>query len=632
MPHKLTNILTRVPSDIEIAQAATPLPIGQIATEAGILPQELDLYGNTKAKVHLSIRDRLKNSPNGKYIVVTAITPTPLGEGKTTTTVGLSQALGAHLGKKVFTCIRQPSQGPTFGIKGGAAGGGYSQIIPMEEFNLHLTGDIHAITASNNLLAAAIDARMFHEKSADDSQMFERLCPPAKDGSRKFSPVMLRRLRKLGIHKTDPNELTPEERSRFARLDIDPDTITWRRVLDTNDRMLRQITIGQGPEEKGFTRSTGFDITVASEIMAILALATDLTDMRERLGRMVIGSNHAGEPITADDIGVSGALTVLMKDTIMPNLMQTIEGTPAFVHAGPFANIAHGNSSIVADQIALKLVGPDGYVLTEAGFGADMGFEKFCNIKCRYSGLKPDGAVLVATIRALKMHGGGPKVVAGQPLAHAYTQENLELLEKGCSNMLRLIGNARSFGIPVVVAINRFKDDTDAEVALVRRLAIDAGAADAVVSNHWALGGAGAVDLGKALIKAVEKPGNFHFLYSLDLSIKEKIEIIVREMYGGSGVEYSPEAEKKVELYTRQRFDKLPICMAKTHLSLSHDPNLKGAPTGFTVPVRDIRASVGAGFLYPLLGTMATMPGLSTRPGYYDVDLDTATGRVIGLS
>jgi formyltetrahydrofolate synthetase len=632
MPHKLTNILTRVPSDIEIAQAATPLPIDRIASEAGILPEELDLYGNTKAKVHLSIRDRLKNSPNGKYIVVTAITPTPLGEGKTTTTVGLSQALGAHLGKKVFTCIRQPSQGPTFGIKGGAAGGGYSQIIPMEEFNLHLTGDIHAIVAANNLLAAAIDARMFHEQSADDTQLFERLCPPGKDGSRKFSPVMLRRLRKLGIAKTDPNELTPGERSRFARLDIDPESITWRRVLDTNDRMLRQITIGQGPEEKGFTRSTGFDIAVASEIMAVLALATDLKDMRDRLGRMVIGSNKAGEPITADDIGASGALTVLMKDTIMPNLMQTIEGTPAFVHAGPFANIAHGNSSIVADQIALKLVGPDGYVLTEAGFGADMGFEKFCNIKCRYSGLKPDGAVLVATIRALKMHGGGPKVVAGKPLADAYTQENLDLLEKGCSNLVRLIANVRSFGIPVVVAVNRFKDDTDNEVALVRRLAIVAGAADAVVSNHWAEGGAGAVELGKAVIAACERPSDFQFLYSLELSIKQKIEKIVKDMYGGAGVEYSPEAEQKVELYTRQGFDKLPICMAKTQYSLSHDPNLKGAPSGFTVPVRDIRASVGAGFLYPLLGTMATMPGLSTRPGYYDVDLDTETGRIIGLS
>ncbi len=632
MPHKLMNILTRVPSDIEIAQAATPLPINQIASEAGILPEELDLYGKTKAKVHLSIRDRLKNSPNGKYIVVTAITPTPLGEGKTTTTVGLSQALGAHLGKKVFTCIRQPSQGPTFGIKGGAAGGGYSQIIPMEEFNLHLTGDIHAIIAANNLLAAAIDARMFHESSATDEQMFERLCPPGKDGSRKFSPVMLRRLRKLGISKTDPNELTPEERSRFARLDIDPETITWRRVLDTNDRMLRGITIGQGPEEKGFTRSTGFDIAVASEIMAVLALATDLADMRDRLGRMVIGSNKAGEPITADDIGASGALTVLMKDTIMPNLMQTIEGTPAFVHAGPFANIAHGNSSIVADQIALKLFGPDGYVLTEAGFGADMGFEKFCNIKCRYSGLTPDGAVLVATIRALKMHGGGPKVVAGKPLANAYTQENLDLLEKGCSNLVRMIADVRAFGIPVVVAVNRFKDDTDNEVALVRRLAIEAGAADAMVSNHWAEGGAGAVELGKAVIAAFEKKSDFHFLYALDLSIKEKIEKIVKEIYGGAGVTYSPEAEKKVELYTRQGFDKLPICMAKTQYSLSHDPELKGAPSGFTVPVRDIRASVGAGFLYPLLGTMATMPGLSTRPGYYDVDLDTATGRIIGLS
>src|SRR5579862_4053556 len=632
MPHKLTNILTSVPSDIQIAQAATPLPIDQIASEAGILPEELDLYGKTKAKVHLSIRDRLKNSPNGKYIVVTAITPTPLGEGKTTTTVGLSQALGAHLGKKVFTCIRQPSQGPTFGIKGGAAGGGYSQIIPMEEFNLHLTGDIHAIIAANNLLAAAIDARMFHESSASDEQMFERLCPPGKDGSRKFSPVMLRRLRKLGISKTDPNELLPEERSRFARLDIDPDSITWRRVLDTNDRMLRQITIGQGPEEKGFTRVTGFDITVASEIMAILALSTSLADMRDRLGRMVIGSSRAGVPITADDIGVSGALTVLMKDTIMPNLMQTIEGTPAFVHAGPFANIAHGNSSIVADQIALKLVGPDGYVLTEAGFGADMGMEKFCNIKCRVSGLAPNCVVLVATIRALKMHGGGPKVVAGKPLAHAYTQEDLVLLEKGCGNLIRMIGNARSFGLPVVVAINRFKDDTNAEIDLVRRVAIAAGAEDAVMTNHWAEGGAGAVNLAKAVAAACEKPANFRFLYPLEMSIKHKIETIVREMYGGSGVEYSPEAEKRIELYTRQGFGNLPICMAKTHLSLSHDPNLKGAPSGFIVPVRDIRASVGAGFLYPLLGTMSTMPGLSTRPGYFDVDLDTATGRVIGLS
>jgi methylenetetrahydrofolate dehydrogenase (NADP+)/methenyltetrahydrofolate cyclohydrolase/formyltetrahydrofolate synthetase/formate--tetrahydrofolate ligase len=632
MPHKLSNLRIPVPSDIDIAQAATPLPIESIAAEAGILPDELELYGKSKAKVHLSVRDRLKSAPNGKYIVVTAITPTPLGEGKTTTTVGLSQALGAYLGKKVFTNIRQPSQGPTFGIKGGAAGGGYSQIVPMEEFNLHLTGDIHAIVAANNLLAAAIDARMFHESTTDDVALFDRLVPAKKDGSRRFSAIMLRRLKKLGINKTDPNQLTPEERSRWARLDIDPDTITWRRVVDTNDRFLRQITVGQGPEEKGATRVTGFDIAVASEIMAVLALTTSLADMKERFGRMVIGSSRAGEPVTADDIGVTGALMVLMKDAIMPTLMQTIEGTPAFVHAGPFANIAHGNSSIVADQIALKLAGADGYVLTEAGFGADMGMEKFFNIKCRYSGLTPDCVVLVATIRALKMHGGGPKVVAGKPLAHEYTQENLDLLEKGCSNLIRHIGNARNFGIPVVVGVNRFKDDTPAEIELVKKLAKAAGAEDAVVSNHWAEGGAGAVELANAVVAACKKPGKFKFLYPLDMSIKDKIEIIVREMYGGSGVEYSPESEKKIEVYTRQGFDKLPICMAKTHLSISHDPNLKGAPSGFTVPVRDIRASVGAGFLYPLLGTMATMPGLSTRPGYYDIDLDTETGKIIGLS
>ena len=632
MPQALQQTLAPVPSDIEIAQAATPIPIDRIAGEIGVLPEELELYGKNKAKVHLSIRERLKDVPNGRYVVVTAITPTPLGEGKTTTTVGLSQALGAHLGKRVFTCVRQPSQGPTFGIKGGAAGGGYSQIIPMEEFNLHLTGDIHAITAANNLLAAALDTRMFHESNSTDEQLFDRLCPPKKDGSRRFSPVMLRRLGNLGMAQTDPNQLTPGERSRFARLDLDPATITWRRVIDTSDRMLRQITIGQGPEEKGQTRVTGFDIAVASEIMAILALTTSLGDMRERLGRMVVGASRAGRPITADDLGVGGALTVLMKDAIMPNLMQTLEGTPAFVHAGPFANIAHGNSSIVADQIALKLVGAGGYVLTEAGFGADMGFEKFCNIKCRYSGLTPNCVVLVATIRALKMHGGGPKVVAGSPLSPVYSEENLGLLDKGCSNLVRMIGNARGFGIPVVVAVNRFHTDTDTEIELVRRIAKAAGAEDAVTANHWALGGAGAVELGKAVIAACDKPSHFRFLYPLERSIKEKIEIIVREMYGGSGVEYSEEAERKILHYTRNGFDTLPICMAKTHLSLSHDPNLKGAPTGFTVPVRDIRASVGAGFLYPLLGTMSTMPGLSTRPGYYEIDLDPVTGKVIGLS
>jgi len=622
-----------IPSDIEIAQAATPIPITHIAHETGILQQELELYGNTKAKVRLSTLERLKRLPVGKYVVVTAITPTPLGEGKTTTTVGLSQAIGAHLGKKVFTCVRQPSQGPTFGIKGGAAGGGYSQIIPMEDVNLHLTGDIHAITAANNLLAAAIDARILHEREiTNDEVLFDRLCPPAKSGSRRFTPVMLRRLRKLGITKTDPNDLTPEERICFARLDIDPDNITWRRVTDTNDRFLRGMTIGEGTEEKGMIRSTAFDISVASEIMAVLALTTSLTDMRERLGRMVIGSNRKGEPVTADDIGVGGALTVLMKEAIMPTLMQTLEGTPAFVHAGPFANIAHGNSSILADMIALKLVGRDGYVITEAGFGADMGFEKFCNIKCRESGLAPDCAVLVATVRALKMHGGGPKVVAGKPLASAYTEENLDLLEKGCANLVKHIENVRKFGVPVVVAINRFLTDTDAELSLVCKFATAAGAEDAVVADHWSEGGAGAETLGEAVIKACQHPSNFHFLYPVEASIKEKIECIAREMYGAAGVEYSPEAEKKIELYTRQGFDKLPVCLAKTQYSLSHDPELKGVPTGFIVPIRDIRASAGAGFIYPLLGKISTMPGLSSRPGYYEIDIDTRTGRVIGLS
>jgi formyltetrahydrofolate synthetase len=617
-----------VPSDIEIAQESDIKPISVIAEELGILPEELELYGPYKAKVKLEILERLKDVPDGKYIDVTAITPTPLGEGKTTTTVGLSQALGAHLGKRVFTAIRQPSQGPTFGIKGGAAGGGYSQVIPMEDFNLHLTGDIHAITAANNLLAAAIDARMLHEASQDDEKLFNALCPPDKQGQRKFSPSMLRRLDKLGIDKTNPNDLTPEERARFARLDIDADSITWRRVVDTNDRFLREIEVGHGPEEKGRVRRTGYDITVASEIMAILALTTDLRDMRERLGAMVIGTSHAGEAITAEDLGAAGALTVLMKDAIKPNLMQTLEGTPALVHAGPFANIAHGQSSIIADRVALKLAD---YVITESGFGADIGMEKFFNIKCRYSGLVPQVVVLVATVRALKMHGGGPKVVAGKPLATEYIEENLDLLRQGLPNMERHIQNALKFGVNVVVAVNSFANDTPAEVELVRQAALEAGAMDAVVSTHWMDGGAGSVALAEAVIKAAEQPSNFKFLYPLEMSIKEKIEIICKEIYGADGVDYSPEAEEKIATYTRLGFDKLPLCMAKTHLSFSTDPALKGAPSGFRVPVRDIRASVGAGFLYPLLGTMRTMPGLPTRPVFYDVDLDLETGKVVGL-
>lgn len=617
-----------VPSDIEIAQEAELKPIKVLAEEIGLLPEELELHGDYKAKVRLEVLERLKDVPDGKYIDVTAITPTPLGEGKSTTMVGVSQALGAHLGKRVFTCIRQPSQGPTFGIKGGAAGGGYSQVVPMEDFNLHLTGDIHAITAANNLLAAAIDARILHESTQSDEKLFNALCPPDKDGKRKFTNSMLRRLKKLGIEKTDPDGLTPEERSRFARLDIDPASITWRRVIDTNDRFLREITIGQGPEEKGLTRQTGFDISVASEIMAILALTTDLQDMRERLGRIVIGTNKAGEAITAEDLGVAGAMTVLMKDAIMPTLMQTLEGTPVFVHAGPFANIAHGNSSIIADRIALKLAD---YVVTESGFGADIGMEKFFDIKCRYSGLIPNCVVLVATVRALKMHGGGPRVVAGKPLDHAYIQENLELLRAGLGNLQHHIRNALRFGIPVVVAVNSFKTDTPAEVELVRQAALDAGAEDSVVATHWMDGGEGAIKLAEAVVKACEKPSNFKFLYPLDLPIKEKIEIICKEIYGADGADFLPEAEAKVALYTRLGFDKLPICMAKTHLSLSHDPDLKGVPKGYRIPIRDIRASVGAGFLYPFLGTMRTMPGLPTRPVFYDVDVDLKTGRVLGL-
>ncbi len=627
-PSKL-NLRFPVPSDIDIAQEAKLKPISVIAEEVGLLPEELEMHGEFKAKVRLSVLERLKDVPDGKYIEVTAITPTPLGEGKSTTMMGLSQALGAFLGKKVFTCIRQPSQGPTFGIKGGAAGGGYSQVVPMEDFNLHLTGDIHAITAANNLLAAAIDARMLHEKATpDDEKLFNALCPPDKQGARRFSISMLRRLKKLGINKTDPNELTPEERKRFARLDIDSANITFRRVVDTNDRLLRTITVGQGPEEAGNERQTGFDITVASEIMAILALTKDLADMRDRMGRIVIGTSKAGEAITAEDLGVAGAMTVLMKDAIMPNLMQSLEGTPVFCHAGPFANIAHGQNSIIADRIALKLAD---YVVTESGFGADIGMEKFFDIKCRTSGLIPQVTVIVATVRALKMHGGGPRVVAGKPLDHAYTTENLDLLRAGLGNMQHHIRNAKKFGVNVVVAVNSFKDDTDAEVDLIRKAAVEAGAEDAVVCRHWMEGGKGAIKLAEAVIKAAEKPTNFKFLYPLEWSIKQKIEIICTQIYGADGVDYSPEAERKIELYTRLGFDKLPLCMAKTHLSLSHDPAMKGVPKGYKIPIRDVRASVGAGFLYPLLGEMRTMPGLPTRPVFYDVDLDLETGRVLGL-
>ncbi len=624
------NRKTPVPSDIDIAQEATLKPITQVAEELGLLPDEYDQYGKYIAKVSPSVLKRLQDVPDGKYIDVTAITPTPLGEGKTTTTVGLSQALGAHLGKRVFTAIRQPSQGPTFGIKGGAAGGGYSQVIPMEEFNLHLTGDIHAITAANNLIAAAVETRMYHETYQSDEALFDRLCPPDEDGNREFGIAMKGRLKNLGITKTDPNELTDGERSRFSRLDIDRSTLTWRRATDTNDRLLREITVGQSPTEKDFDLKTSFYISVASELMAVLALSTSLDDMRERIGKIVLARDTQGRPVTVEDVGVAGASTVLMKDTIKPTLMQTLEGTPVFVHAGPFANIAHGNSSIMADMIGLKLAD---YVITESGFGSDMGMEKFFGIKCRYSGNKPDVVVLVATIRALKMHGGGPKVTAGAPLAPEYENENLELVRKGMENVKAHCSNAHKFGVPVVLALNRFYTDTDAEIDVVLNQCKASGnIITGVVTNHWEEGGEGAVELAKAVIKASEEPSNFKFLYPLDIPIKDKIETIAKEIYGAEGVDYSPKAESQIEEYTKLGYDNLPICMAKTHLSLSHDPSLKGRPAGFRIPIREINASIGAGFLYPIVGPIRLMPGLPTRPAYYDIDIELDTGRILGLS
>ncbi len=585
----LVELKKPVPSDIEIAQAAKAKPILEVAKSVGLGEDDLDLYGKYKAKVHLDVLERLKGRPNGKYIDVTAITPTPLGEGKTTNTVGLSQGLG-YIGKSVFTCIRQPSMGPTFGIKGGAAGGGYAQIIPMEDFNLHLTGDIHAVSVSHNLLAAAIDARILHEDTMTDKAM---------------------------------------ERTGLKRLNIDPYGIMWNRIVDVSDRAMRKIIIGLGDKTDGRPRETGFDISVASEIMAILALTTGLKDLRERLGRIVWGTDKRGKPLTAEDLNVAGALAVLMKDAIMPNLMQTLIGSPAFVHAGPFANIAHGNSSILADQVALKLAD---YVVTESGFGADVGMEKFFDIKCRNSGLIPNCVVLVATVRALKMHGGGPRVVAGKPLDAAYTEENLELLKAGLPNLVQHIENAKLFGIPVVVAVNSFKTDSKAELEVVREAALKAGAEDSVISEVWANGAEGGAALAKAVVAACEKPSNFQFLYPDDMSIKDKIETIATRIYRADGVDYLPDAEKKIKMFTDMGFSHLPICMAKTHLSFTHDPAIKGAPRGFVVPIRDIRASVGAGFLYPLCGEMRTMPGLPSRPVFFDIDIDTETGKIIGLS
>jgi len=563
-------------SDIEIAQEAKMLPINQITDALGIPDDFVENYGKYKAKISLDLLEQIKDRPQGKYVVVTAITPTPLGEGKTTTCIGLGQAMG-RLGKKVINTIRQPSLGPVFGIKGGAAGGGYAQCVPMEDFNLHFTGDTHAVALAHNLLAAFLDASLLHGNP----------------------------------------------------LNIDPLTITWPRVVDVSDRALRKVVIGLGGSENGIVRETGFDIAVASEVMAILALTTGLKDLRERLERIVVGYTYDGKAVTAGDLRCAGAMAVLLKDAIKPNIIQTLENTPVFVHAGPFANIAHGNSSILADMMATRLAD---YTLTEAGFGADIGAEKMFNIKCRYSGLKIDAAVVVATIRALKMHGGAIRVVPGKPLdTAALSKENMEALDRGCENLDKHIENVLMHGVPVVVALNHFPTDSDKEVQYVLDRAMKKGASAAVVSRVWAEGGAGGIDLANALIKVLEEePSNFHHLYPLDLSIKEKIETIATKVYGADGVDYTPLAERQIRRYTRLGFDKLPICMAKTHLSLSADPNLKGRPRGFRVTVREVRASMGAGFLYPLLGEMRTMPGLPSDPAGAHMDIDEK-GRIIGL-
>ena len=562
-------------SDLEIARRADLQHCHEIAAQMGLEPEDLDLYGSPHvAKLRLEVLDKLRDRPDAKYIDVTAITPTPLGEGKSTTTVGLGQAM-KHLGKRSVVALRQPSMGPTFGIKGGAAGGGHAQLVPMETFNLHLTGDIHAVAAANNLLAAMIDNRLL----------------------------------------------------RGNPLDIDPDSITWRRVVDMNDRALRNIVVGMGGKWNGMLRETGFDIAVASEVMAILAVTTSLQDMRERFARIVIGLNSRREPVTAGQIGAAGAMTVLMKDAIRPNLLQTLENTPALVHAGPFANIAQGNSSVLADLIGIKC---GDYLITESGFGADIGAEKFFNLKCRASGLRPDAAVLVVTVRALKLHSGRHRVVAGKALPPAMLECNVAEVEMGAVNLIRQIENVKRHGVTPVVAINVFESDHPEELAAIQRIAVEAGALGAAQARHHAQGGAGAVELAEMVVSAAQTPSTFRFLYDVNQPIRDKIETIATQIYGAAGVSYEPQAGRQIDNYEANGFGNLPICMAKTHLSLSHDPQLKGAPTGFELPVREVRASVGAGFIYPLCGDMRTMPGLSAHPAAEQVDIDE-NGEIIGL-
>jgi formate--tetrahydrofolate ligase len=560
-------------NDLEIARSIPLRPLSEVARVMGLTANDLEPYGHTKAKIKL---DRLKQpaKKQGKYIVVTAITPTPLGEGKTVHTVGISQALN-RIGKGTCCVIRQPSMGPVFGIKGGAAGGGYSQVVPPEELNLHLTGDFHAVTSAHNLCSAFLDAHLFHG-----------------------------------------NELN-----------LDKNEITWRRVMDMNDRALRVVTVAGGGEKNGTPRETGFDITSASEIMAILGLANDIHDLRARLGAIVVGYNTDGLPVTAEDLKAAGAMTAILKDALKPTLMQTLEGTPAIVHTGPFANIAHGNSSIVADRIALRAAD---YVVTEAGFGADMGAEKFFDIKCRASGLKPDAALLVATVRAIKAHSGRFEIKAGKPLPDGLNKEDLEALAEGVGNLEKQIENVTQFGVPVVVAINVFPTDTENEIEFLREKALAAGASAAHVSTMFAEGGKGGEDLAHALVAACEEPSEFKLLYEDDATLKEKIEAIATKIYGADGVDYEDEANRQLARFEEHGFGKLPICMAKTQYSLSHDPKLKGRPTGFRFKVRDARVAVGAGFVYPLAGSIMTMPGLGKTPAGMKMDIDE-NGDVVGM-
>jgi len=562
-------------SDIAISQKARKIPIVKVAKKLGIGKNYLIPYGDYIAKIDLSILEKIKNRPQGKYIVVTAITPTPLGEGKTVTTIGLSMALN-RLGKEACASIRQPSLGPVFGIKGGASGGGYSQVLPMEEFNLHFTGDVHAVGLAHNLAAAFLDNSVF---------------------------------------KGNPRNINPE-------------TITWRRVIDISDRFLRNIKIGLGAKEDGIPRDSGFDITASSEVMAILALSSSLKDLRQRLGNIVVADTFDGRPVNCEQLKVAGSMGVLLKEAIKPNLIQTIENTPCFVHSGPFANIAPGNSSIIADRIALAF---SKYVITEAGFGADCGAEKFFDIKCRTSGLKPDLAVIVCSIRALKAHSNRFKVVAGRPLDKELVKENIPALEEGICNLAKQIENVRAFGVPVVVAINKFDSDTEREIDFVKKRAFELGAELVEVVDVWQKGSKGGLGLARAVIKAAELPKKFDFLYSLDSPITEKIKTIATRIYGAKEVEFSLEAQEKIRIYTERGWDKLPVCMAKTHLSLSCDPLIKGAPCNFIFPVRDIRASIGAGFLYALCGTIQTMPGLPTHPVGENIDIDE-NGNIIGLA